>query len=95
MTITRQDVEHVAALARLEFDDAALAQLEQELSRILEYVDMLQQLDTTDIAPLAHPFAAKAPMREDTARPSELSDALLDIAPERQDRFITVPRVIE
>ncbi len=95
MAVTRADVEHVAALARLEFDEPALARIQSELNAILDHVDTLQHLDTTDVPPLAHPFAPDAPLREDQAGPSGLSDALLDIAPRRVGRFVAVPPVIE
>ena len=95
MSVTRDDVLHVAALARLEFTDAALARMETQLNAILDYVDTLQQLDTTDVEPTTHPFATAAPMRADTTAPSTLNDALLDIAPRRTGRAVTVPRVLE
>ena len=95
MSVTRDDVLHVAALARLQFDEAALAKMEDQLNTILAYVDTLQQLDTVDVPPTAHPFPAAAPLRADTTAPSALSEALLDLAPERADRAIAVPPVIE
>ena len=95
MSVTREDVLHVAALARLEFDDAGLARMQDQLNAILAYVDTLQHLDTADVAPTSHPFPAAAPLRPDTAQPSALHDALLAIAPHRDGRNIIVPRVIE
>lgn len=95
MAVTSADVDHVATLARLAFDDEARERLQAQLNAILEYVDTLQALDTTDIPPIAHPFAPRAPLRPDRVQPSALSDALLAIAPKRSGRFIAVPRVIE
>lgn len=95
MAVTPEDVNHVAALARLEFDAEATVRLQAQLNEILAYVDALQRLDTRDVPPTSHPFASDAPMRPDTPEPSTLSDALLEIAPRRSGRFIAVPRVIE
>ena len=95
MPVTPEDVRHVAALARLEFDADARARLQAQLNDILAHVDTLQRLDTRDVPPTSHPFAHDAPMRPDTPEASPLSDALLDIAPRRSGRFIAVPRVIE
>ena len=95
MAVTRADVEHVAALARLQFDEAGLARIQDELNAILNHVDTLQRLETADDPPLAHPFAPTAPMRADECRASGLSEALLAIAPKRAGRFVAVPPVLE
>ena len=95
MSVTRADVLHVATLARLDFTEDALARMQAQLNAILDYVDTLQELDTTDVEPTAHPFPADAPMRTDTTAPSTLNDALLEIAPKRTDRALLVPRVLE
>lgn len=95
MPVTRADVEHVAALARLVFDEAARERMQAQLNRILEHVDTLQRLDTTDVPPLAHPFAPAAPFRADEVRSADLSEALLNIAPKRAGRFVAVPLVLD
>lgn len=95
MPVSRSDVEHVAALARLTFDEAALAQMEAQLNSILDHVDTLEGLDTAGVEPLAHPFAPAAPMRADATQPSDTAEALLNLAPRRTGRFIAVPPVIE
>ena len=95
MSVTHDDVRHVAALARLAFDEQSEGAMVEQLNAILGYVDMLQRADTGDIPPLAHPFADEAPMREDVARDAGLSAELLENAPERDGRFILVPPVID
>lgn len=95
MSVTHDDVRHVAALARLVFDEAATAAMADQLNTILGYVDLLQRAETGDVPATAHPFAEDAPMRDDTVEHSGLIEALLDNAPERDGRFVIVPRVIE
>ena len=96
MKITREMTDHVATLSRLSFNEDELEGFISQLNQILESVEKLDELDTTDVEPTSHMFFTKTPMREDEARtePSPL-DQLLENAPRCQERFFVVPRVIE
>ena len=96
MQITREMIEHVARLARLSFGEEELLGFVAQLNQILEHVDKLNELDTTDIPPTSHMFFTKTPMREDKVREeSSPIGELLQNAPRRQEQFYVVPRVIE
>jgi aspartyl-tRNA(Asn)/glutamyl-tRNA(Gln) amidotransferase subunit C len=96
MKITREIIEHVAKLSRLRFDERELEGFISQLNEILEYVAKLEKLDTADVAPTSHLFFERTPMREDKVREtaSPVSEILKN-APQREDNFYVVPRVID
>lgn len=95
MKITKADVDHVAMLARLEFAEDEKAEMARQLSRILEYMDKLSELDTEDVSPTAHAVPLRNVLREDGARPSLHPEEALRNAPERDGAFFRVPRITE
>lgn len=94
MSITRKDVEYIAQLARLKFKDEELENFTQQLNEILNYVEKLNELDTTNVEPLDHPFENVNVFRNDELRPSVQTEAALMNAPDRTDEFFKVPKVI-
>ncbi len=92
--IDTRTVRHVAALARLEMSEQETALYEKQLDAILGYVEKLQELDTSEIQPLAHIAASATPMREDEPV-AGLGEKCLANAPDREERFFKVPQVIE
>jgi aspartyl-tRNA(Asn)/glutamyl-tRNA(Gln) amidotransferase subunit C len=95
MAISRQDVEHVAYLARLGMDENEKAQLQQQLSNILQTMRVLDQLDTRQIPPTAQVIPVRGVMREDEVRPSWPVEQILQNAPARDGDFFLVPPVLE
>ena len=95
MKISRQEVEHVARLARLALAEEELASLTGEMDAILGYVDKLNQLDTEGIVPTAHAVPLENAFREDAVRPSIGIDKALANAPAAAQDCFRVPRVIE
>ncbi len=96
MRITPEMTRHVAALARLDFRDEEVEDFISQLNRILEHIEKLDELDTTDVPPTSHMFFTKTPMREDRVREQASPIAkLIDNAPRRHENFYVVPRVIE
>ncbi|MGH7837689.1 MAG: Asp-tRNA(Asn)/Glu-tRNA(Gln) amidotransferase subunit GatC [Candidatus Binataceae bacterium] len=93
--ITLDQVRHVARLARLELAPDEERVLQTDLSAILAYVDKLNQLDTSAIAPTAQVGEAGVPMRDDAVLNAPAADAMLANAPARQDHFFRVPKIIE
>jgi len=95
MKITRDQVLHVASLARLTFSDGEVDRLAAQLSSVLEYVEKLAELDLEGVEPMAHVHATVTPMRDDTPRPSLPREELLANAPETENGCFRVPQVIE
>jgi aspartyl-tRNA(Asn)/glutamyl-tRNA(Gln) amidotransferase subunit C len=93
--ISRQDVEHVARLARLALSEAELERMREQLSGILAYIDTLRALDTAGVEPTSHAVPLVNVMRDDAARPCLAQDEALANAPDRSETFFRVPRIIE
>ena len=91
MAITRDEVLHVARLARLELAAAEVERFTEQLSAILEAVAKVSELDLTDVEPTAHPLDVVNVWAEDEPRPSLPVDDALANAPETQDGFFKVP----
>ena len=95
MAITREEVLHVARLARLSLTDAETDRLREQLGGILDYIKQLDALDTKDVVPTSHAVEMGTPFRDDAVRPFGDKEALLANAPDRQGDFFRVPRIIE
>ena len=102
MKITHKDVEYVAGLANLELTDDEQARMEKDLNSILEYINHLSQLDTTNIEPMAQvmQIATGTDEAADSLRDDELRECLpraaaLENAPQTDGAFFRVPKVIE
>jgi aspartyl-tRNA(Asn)/glutamyl-tRNA(Gln) amidotransferase subunit C len=92
--ITRSDVERVAALARLSLDPAEAERMTSELDVVLEYAQLLQEVDTSGVEATSHAVPLPTPMRADVPLPPVDPELALANAPERQDSAFVVPRVI-
>ena len=95
MSLTTQDVRHVAELAKLKLTDAEVAQYAQQLSAILEYAELLQQVDTSHVPPTPYVLPLQNVMRDDVAAPSFSNDVALGNAPDAADGFFRVRAVFE
>lgn len=95
MAVTKQDVDYIAVLARLAFTDAEKEKLTGEMNSILGYMEKLNALDTTGIEPLSNMNDRTNVLRPDDIVPSISNTDALRNAPDKQDRFFKVPKVIE
>jgi aspartyl-tRNA(Asn)/glutamyl-tRNA(Gln) amidotransferase subunit C len=95
MSITRQDVQHIAELAKLNLSDAEEALYQEQLSAILDYAQRLNALDTEAIPPTATVLPLRSIMREDVARPSLPADEILANAPARCGDAFEVHVILE
>lgn len=95
MKISRDQVEHIAELARLQLTDAEIEMYAGQLSAILEYVEQLKEIDTSDISPTASVLPLKNVLRVDEAQPSLPTDTALANAPDSADGQFRVPAVLE
>ena len=93
--ISRADVEHVAALARLGLTDDEIDRMQGQLNRILEAIGQLQSVDTSAVGPTAQVIALENVMRADEVRPPMARDAALANAPLREGDHLRVPVVLE
>ena len=91
----RSDVEKVAKLARLKLSDTDLDQFAAQLNKVLEYVTVLGEVDTTDVEPMAHAVEQFNVFRTDTKQPSlSRTDALAN-APNSDERYFLVPQILD
>jgi aspartyl-tRNA(Asn)/glutamyl-tRNA(Gln) amidotransferase subunit C len=95
MAITRADVEHVADLARLHLTDEELDRMQVQLSRILEAIETLRDVDTSRVGPTASVIQLENVMREDVVSSPMPRAVALANAPLRDDPFLRVPTVLE
>lgn len=91
--ITVKDVEHVAKLARLELTDAEKEKFTKQLGDVLKYVEQMNEVDTTNVKPMAHAFDIVNVMREDKVVNEVSREALLQNAPEEENGFFKVPKI--
>ena len=92
--ISRDEVAHVANLARLSVSDEELDTYTEQLGSILDYVAQVEALDTASVEPMAHPLPLKNVLRADERRPSLDRDEVLSQAPEREGPYFYVPRIL-
>jgi aspartyl-tRNA(Asn)/glutamyl-tRNA(Gln) amidotransferase subunit C len=88
-------VEHVALLSRLELSENELDKFTGQLDAILEYIDVLNQVDTSAVEPMAHVLDIRNVMRSDEVQPSLPREAALQNAPDAEDGFFKVPKIVE
>jgi aspartyl-tRNA(Asn)/glutamyl-tRNA(Gln) amidotransferase subunit C len=95
MSLTRDQVNWVAHLARLELSAADLETMTRQLSSIIDYVTQLQQVNTDGVEPLAHPLPIQNVFRADEPKESLPVEEALANAPDRQGDFYGVPAVLD
>ena len=94
MKITIEEVEHVATLARLEVNPEEKENLTEQMNRILDYMEKLNELDTTGVDPTSHVVDLHNAFRVDAVKTSLPRDQTLENAPEANEEEFVVPRVI-
>ncbi|NLE39429.1 MAG: Asp-tRNA(Asn)/Glu-tRNA(Gln) amidotransferase subunit GatC [Pirellulaceae bacterium] len=94
MAISREEVQKVSLLARLRLSDAELEEMTAQLADILEYVELLGELDTDAVEPIAHAIDVTDVFRDDQVRPSLEKEAALANAPKHDGECYRVPAVL-
>jgi aspartyl-tRNA(Asn)/glutamyl-tRNA(Gln) amidotransferase subunit C len=94
MKITKEEILHVANLARLEIDGASIGKFAEQIGNILDYVDQLRQVDTSGIKPMSHALALTYAFREDAETKHLERETSLSNAPEQEDGSFVVPKVV-
>ncbi len=95
MKVTKEEVKQVATLARLELSPEEEDLLTHQLDKIFQYMEKLDQLDTTTVEPLTQVGEITNAFREDRVVNRPATDSLLSNAPAREQNFIKVPKIIE
>lgn len=95
MAVTIKDVEYVAKLARLEFDESEKEKFTHELNDILKYVEKLSEVNTDDVDISISSYPMYNALREDEEKPSLDREVVLKNAPQREAGYFKVPKVIE
>jgi aspartyl-tRNA(Asn)/glutamyl-tRNA(Gln) amidotransferase subunit C len=94
MALTRADVEKVALLARLDLNEVELATMTEQLAQIVGYVDLLSEVDTEGVEPMAHAVEVTNVFAYDAVEPGLPREAALATAPRHNDRGYLVPAVL-
>jgi len=94
MAVTIKDVEHIAKLAKLEFTDAEKEKFTHQLNQILEYVEQMNKLDTSNVEPLSHVIELSNVFRADEVKEGVSAEEALKNAPSKTEEFFKVPKVI-
>ncbi len=95
MSITPEEVRHIALLARVGLVDDEISRFQVQLSKILDYFQRLQEVDTDNVPPTAHTLAMHNVMRDDEPRPSFDKEDILANAPQREDDLFRVRAILE
>ncbi len=95
MSLDKDQVQHIAMLARLKLSDAELVQSVEKLSRIVDFVDQLAAADTDGVVPMAHPLDAAQRLRPDVVTDSNERDRFQQNSAAVADGLYLVPKVIE
>jgi len=94
MKVTIKDVEYITKLARLEYSDSEKEKFTEQFNTILQYIEKLNELDTSDVEPMSHVIELSNIIREDEVKTSLPIDEVLKNAPSKTGFFFKVPKVI-
>ena len=93
--ISDETIEYVGILAKLELTDAEKEEAKKDMGRMLDYIDMLNELDTSGVEPMSHVFAMNNVFREDVVTNGDERAKILKNAPEQKDGSFKVPKTVE
>ena len=93
--ITDETIEYVGILAKLELDEAEKEAAKKDMGSMLDYIDKLNELDTTGIEPMSHVFPVQNVFREDVVTNGDESEKTLKNAPGEKDNMFMVPRTFD
>ncbi|MBQ9334484.1 MAG: Asp-tRNA(Asn)/Glu-tRNA(Gln) amidotransferase subunit GatC [Lachnospiraceae bacterium] len=93
--ISDETIEYVGILAKLELSDEEKEAAKSDMGRMLDYIDMLGELDTDDVEPMSHAFPVQNVFREDVVTGTDIRDQILKNAPEEKDGMFVVPKTFD
>ncbi|MGL4365535.1 Asp-tRNA(Asn)/Glu-tRNA(Gln) amidotransferase subunit GatC [Cetobacterium sp.] len=94
MSLTKEEVLNVAKLARLEFNEEEIVRFQADLNNILDYIDVLGEINTDDVQPLVQVHETGVKLREDVVKESLTSQEAMKNAPASEDGALIVPKVV-
>ncbi|MEW4414772.1 Asp-tRNA(Asn)/Glu-tRNA(Gln) amidotransferase subunit GatC [Clostridium sp. AN503] len=94
-TISSDTIDYVAVLAKLELSGEEKEAAKKDMDRMLDYIDKMNELDTTGVEPLSHLFQVDNVFREDVVTGGDDRDRILKNAPEQKDGAFKVPKTVE
>jgi aspartyl-tRNA(Asn)/glutamyl-tRNA(Gln) amidotransferase subunit C len=93
--LSKEEVKHIAKLARLGLTEKEIEKFQKDLSSILDYVEKLKEVDVSDVRPTSHSMELENVMRKDEGRKSEVkSRKLMDLAPDTKDGYLKVKSIL-
>lgn len=92
--VTKDDVKKIARLSRLEIQEPELEKFTGQMNQILDFIASLNKLDTSKIEPTSHATVLGTAFRKDETKISDVPELVLESAPEAEDHFFKVPKVI-
>lgn len=95
MSLSREEILNIAKLSRLEFSEENIQKFQNELNSILEYINVLEEINTDDVEPLVQVNESGMNLREDIIRKSLTSEEAMRNAPQSQDGALIVPKMVE
>lgn len=93
--ISDETIEYVGILAKLELSDQEKEDAKKDMDKMLDYIDMLNELDTSEVEPMSHVFSVTNVFREDVVTNGDDRDNILANAPENKDGAFKVPKTVE
>ncbi|MBR1930115.1 MAG: Asp-tRNA(Asn)/Glu-tRNA(Gln) amidotransferase subunit GatC [Lachnospiraceae bacterium] len=93
--IDDETIEYVGILAKLELSEEEREQAKKDMGSMLDYIDKLGELDTTDIEPMSHVFPVQNVFREDVVTSGDMREQMLANAPQEKDGMFVVPKTFE
>lgn len=95
MKVSKDDVVKIAHLARLDLHESDVLDMQDSINKVLDWMETLNTVNTTDVAPLAHMTSALNHFRDDVAKLSLSRAQALALAPDTNEQYFKVPQVIE
>ena len=95
MDIDKKLVKKIATLSRMKIEDKEVERFSKELSKIITWVEKLNEVDTKKTLPIANPSDIKIPFREDEINDGKIEEKILENAPEKKAGYFIVPKVVE
>ena len=95
MNIDKKLVKKIATLSKVKVKDSEIDRFSKDLSKIINWVEKLNEVDTKDITPVANPSDIKIPFRKDEINDGKIEEKILKNAPEKKGGYFIVPKVVE
>ena len=95
MDIDKKLVKKIATLSRMKIEENEVEKFSNELSKIINWVEKLNEVDTKDVIPITNPSDIKIPFRKDEINDGKIEEKILKNAPEKKAGYFVVPKVVE